>query len=289
MEKRISIIGGDLRIVYLVELWINEGFKVYTYGLEESDSINNNSSINVCTNAQECMESSNLIISSIPFSKDNIFVNSCFSRNNIRIDEITKYIENKTFIAGNISNKFYEQIENKNNVKVFDIMNSEEFAILNTISTAEGALKIAIEETNFTIHSSNVLILGFGKIGKVLAKILNAMGAKVFCEARKKEDLAWIETYGYEKVPLNELDKYLGKFDIVFNTIPNIVLDIAKLKLLKKEVLIIDLASKPGGVDREAANNLNLKTIWALALPGKIAPKSAAQIIKKTIENELFL
>jgi dipicolinate synthase subunit A len=67
-----------------------------------------------------------------------------------------------------------------------------------------------------------------------------------------------------------------------------VILDRSKLELLNKEVLIIDLASKPGGVDRDAANDLRIKTIWALALPGKVAPQSAAQIIKHTIEHELL-
>lgn len=288
MDKKISFIGGDLRSVYLAEIWANEGFNVYTYGLEKANNLNKNAFVKMCTTFEECIKESQLILSSIPFSKDDIFINSEFSKNKIRIDEIAKNIEDKIFVAGNISKKFYDLIENKNNIKVFDVMNSEELAILNSISTAEGAIKIAIEETNITIHGSNILILGFGRIGKVLAKILNGMGAKVYCEARKQEDLAWIEAYGYEKVPLKELDKHLEKFDIVFNTIPYIVLDKTKLELLKKEVLIVDLASKPGGVDRDAANNLDLRTIWALALPGKIAPKSAAQIIKKTIEHELF-
>ena len=288
MEKNISIIGGDLRNVYLAELWANEGFEIYTYGLENTNYLNNKSLIKKCMTLEECIQESKIIISAIPLSKDDIFVNSVFSKKKIKIDEMLKYIENKTFIAGNITKKIYELIQNKKETECFDVMKSEQLAILNSISTAEGAVKIAIEETVQTIHGSNILILGFGRIGKVLAKILSGMGAKIFCEARKQEDLAWIETYGYEPVALENLNKYINMFDIVFNTIPYIVLDRSKLLLMKKEILIIDLASKPGGVDRVEAEKLNLKTIWALALPGKTAPKSAAQIIKRTIECELF-
>lgn len=287
MEKKVSIIGGDLRLVYLASLWKMDGFDVYTYGLENSKELQNNLSINKCHSLEECIKSSNLIISSIPFSQDNIYVKASFSENKIKLEDIAKYIENKVFVAGAIPQEFYKLVENKNNVKILDLMKCEELAVLNSISTAEGAVKIAIEETDITIHGSNILILGFGRIGKVLAKILTGMGANIFCEARRQEDLAWIETYGYKKVPLKELDKNLEKYDIVFNTIPNIILDKKKLKLLKRETLIIDLASKPGGIDIEAAKELNLKVIWALAIPGKIAPKSAAQIIKQTIEHEL--
>lgn len=285
MEKKISIIGGDLRLVYLAELFQMENLEVYTYGLERSNKLQNNKLINKCNTLEECMQSSNLVISSIPFSQDNIYVKESYSENKIMLEEVASYIDNKTFIAGSIPQEFYRLIENKS-VKILDLMKSEELAILNSISTAEGAIKVAIEEKDTTIHGSNILILGFGRIGKVLAKMLSGMEANLYCEARKQEDLAWIETYGYKKVPLNELDKSLSNYDIVFNTIPSIILDKEKLKLLKKETLIIDLASKPGGVDMEAAKDLNLKAIWATSLPGKVAPKSAAQIIKQTIEHE---
>ena len=269
MNKNISIIGGDLRTVYLVKLLKNEGFLLYTYGIEKADLNSDYLNITKCENLKQCIESSNFIISAIPFSKDNIYVNTGFSNNKIRIDEIAKIIDNKTFIAGNIPNIFYQSIENKHNTEIIDIMDSEELAILNSISTAEGAIKIAIENTNFTIHGSNVLILGFGRIGKVLAKMLDGIGAKVFCEARKKEDLAWIEAYRYNKVNLTELENNLGIYDIIFNTIPYEILNKNKLKLLKKEVLVIDLASKPGGVDKKCAEEMKIKVIWALGLPRK--------------------
>lgn len=292
MVKSVSIIGGDLRLVFLAKLWQTKDVKVYTYGLENSilfqNDINLNQFENIekCETIKQCVQSSNIIISSMPFSKDNIFVNGVFSKSKIKIEEIAKYLENKTFIAGKISDEFYKLIKNKN-VKIIDLMKNEYLAILNSISTAEGAIKIAIEETNCTIHGSNILILGFGRIGKVLAKMLEGFGANIFCEARKKEDLAWIESFGYNKVPLENLNNNLENYDIIFNTIPNIILDEKKLRLLKKDAVIIDLASSPGGVDREASELLGIKTIWALALPGKLAPKSAAEIIKQTIEKEL--
>lgn len=285
MKKNVSIIGGDLRLILLAKLFKEEGVNCYTYGLEKADILEN-VNIEKCESLKKCIEKSNLIISSIPFSKDNNFVNGTYNENKIKIEDIARHLENKTFIAGKIPEKFYEITKTKN-VKIIDLLKSEEFAILNSISTVEGAIKVAIEETDYTIHGSNILILGFGRIGKMLAKVLTGMEAKVFCEARKKEDLAWIEAYGYEKIPLQNLSDSLKKYDIIFNTIPYVILDEEKLKLLKKEVLIIDLASSPGGIDRKTSELLGIKTKWLLALPGKVAPKSAAEIIKQTIENEL--
>ena len=165
-------------------------------------------------------------------------------------------------------------------------MQNEPLTIANAISTAEGALQIAMEETDITIHNSKILILGFGRIGKILAKDLSVLGAEVTCEARKEEDIAWIKAYGYELLTLNELNKncdVLDKFDIIFNTIPHLILDEEKLKKVNKNALIIDLASKPGGVDFEMCGKLKIKNKWALALPGKVAPVTSAKHIKEEI------
>lgn len=279
MNENISIIGGDLRIAYLAKLFQEDKKNVYTFGLENSEIIKN-SSVIICKTLEECINYSDIIISGIPFSKDNIYVNTVFTNNKIEIIEIAKNLNNKTFLAGKIPKSFYDQAKN---AKIIDIIENEKMAILNSISTAEGAIKIAIEETDFTLYGSNILIMGFGRIGKILAKTLSSFGANIYCEARKEQDLTWIEALGYNKVELKNLDKTLGKYDIIFNTIPHIILDKQKINYVKKDAVIIDLASNPGGVDKDACDLLGIKTIQALSIPGKIAPKSAAEIIKNII------
>ena len=162
--------------------------------------------------------------------------------------------------------------------------------MLNAIPTAEGAIQIAMEKSKITLHGSKCLILGFGRIGKILAKMLIGIGADVYCEARKHSDIAWIKSYGYNAIDLTELDTYLNDFDFIFNTIPHLILDKDKLSLINKECVFIDLASKPGGIDFDEAKNLELQTEWALALPGKVAPRTSAnyiyQIIKSIIKNK---
>lgn len=286
MEKQVSVIGGDLRIVYLVQMLVEDGFNVYTYGLEKAENLQELKNVFICKNEEECIKKSKLVISSIPFCKDEGFIKAPFSDKDILIDNVTKWLNNKVFVAGSIPKEFYK-LQKEINLKVIDLIECEELAILNSISTAEGAIQIAMEETNFTLHGSDILILGFGRIGKVLAKMLQGIGANVYCEARKNEDLAWIKTYGYKEVPLSKLDENLSNKDIIINTIPSIVLDENRLKLLDKNSLIMDLASKPGGVDQLAAAKQGIKVIWALALPGKVAPYSAAKCIKQTIYNEI--
>ena len=153
------------------------------------------------------------------------------------------------------------------------------------ISTAEGAIQIAINETPKNLHGNNVLVLGFGRIGKILSKMLDGIGSKVACEARKTTDLAWIKAYGYEPINLIELKQNLSRFDIIINTIPFVVLDKEMLQEVKKDALIIDLASNPGGVDKKAVKELGIKFNWALSLPGKVSPLTSAEFMKETLIN----
>ena len=117
--------------------------------------------------------------------------------------------------------------------------------------------------------------------------MLCGIGAKVTVSARKRKDLAQISAFGYEGVPIWELHDYIGKFDIIFNTVPSMILDRDLLTKVHRHCLIIDLASKPGGVDFAAAHEAGLKTVHALSLPGKVAPDTAGDIIKDTILNIL--
>ena len=287
MENNVvGVIGGDLRIINLAKMLANDNYKVYTYALEKVDVLDKDKNIIKCSSIKELISKCKIILGPIPLSKNNIEINTPFSNNIIKIEEIIQNIKekNRTFIAGNIKKEIAESMKDKS-IQVIDILEREELTILNAISTAEGAIQIAMEETQKTIHDSKILILGFGRIGKVLAKMLNGIGAKVYCTARKEKDLAWIKAYNYNQINLKNISENLEKYDIIINTIPILILDQEKIKLLKKDCLLIDLASSPGGIDIEFAKQEKIKAIWALALPGKVAPYSSAEYIKQTLYN----
>lgn len=286
MSVKFSIIGGDLRIIELSKMLARDGNKLYVYGLEKVEELKDDENIIMCRNLQKAVKNSDIIIGPIPFSSNGKEINTPSSDNKILIEELMQYINAKTLIAGSVASEVYD-MASKENVEIIDIMKKEELAVLNAISTAEGAIEIAMANTNRIIHGSKVLILGFGRIGKVLAKKLEGLSAKVTCAARKNEDLAWIKSYGYEKININEIGKELSEYDIIINTVPQLILDEENIKYIKDDCLLIDLASKPGGVDQKATDERNLKFIWALALPGKVAPITSAEFIKETIYNIL--
>lgn len=287
MDKNIGILGGDLRIINLAKMFANDGHNVYTYGLEKADFSKDN--IIRCKAFTEFSERCNVIISAIPFSKDGVCINSPFSNIEITVEETLQKLKDKELIAGAISDKI-KALANENKIDIIDLMQIESFTIMNIIPTVEGAIQVAMENTDFTMYNSNCLVLGFGRIGKLLCKRLKEFGATVYCMARKEKDLAWIKTLGYNEVYIENLEENLENKDIIFNTVPSIVLYDSKLKILKEKSAkcsIIELASKPGGVDLEGAKKYGTKIINAQGLPGKVAPYSAAEYIKETLEKIL--
>lgn len=278
----ISIVGGDLRIIRLAEMYAQEGKNVYIYGLEKYFLESNLPNIELCQSLKEAVINSDIVISGMPFSKDGENVNSPFSSSQIKIKDLKNELNNKTFIAGEIPKDFYDE-----EIKNVDLLQIDELTILNAIPTVEGAIKIAIEAREETIHESNVLICGFGRIGKILCNRFKALGANVYCAARKDTDLAWIREKRYFPLRYVELCDYAPKFNIVINTVPTIIIKEKELDCLNKDVLIIDVASAPGGIDKEYAEKKKIKVITALGIPGKEMPKTAASYIKKIIDEKI--
>lgn len=286
MSTNFAIIGGDLRIIKLAVMLAEEGNTVYTYGLEKAEELKDKKNIIFCEKLKQAIENTEIVIGPIPFSSNGKQINSPFSDSTISIREFMHMINAKILIAGSILPEIYD-LANDEYVEIIDIMKREELAVLNTISTAEGAIEIAISNTNRIIHGSEVLILGFGRIGKVLARKMAGLSAKVTCAARKDEDFAWIKAYGHRATNINTLGEGLTKYNIIINTVPHLVLTKERLQYVKDDCLLIDLASNPGGIDKKTVKDRELKLVWALALPGKVAPVTTAEFIKDTIYNIL--
>ena len=286
MKHKFLVLGGDLRSIKLAEMLSDDDNKVYSYGLEESQDIIDNNSIEKVNSLKLGVEKAQIIIAPVPFSSNGENINTPFSKEKIMIEELLKSNKNKIFIGGAIKNDVKEKL-NEKYLDVIDVMEREELAILNTIATAEGTIEVAINNTDKILQGARVLILGFGRVAKIVANKFSMLAANVTCSARKVSDLAWIKAYGYNAININEMIYELKDFDIIINTVPQVIIGERELKHMNSEVLLIDLASQPGGIDGKIAVNMGLKYIWALSLPGKVAPYSTAKFIKETIYNVL--
>lgn len=279
MDKiRFAVVGGDQRSIKLSELLLNDGHRVEVFGFDKVLNEDTNKSL------IQVINDADVVIGPLPLSNDGETLNAPFNSKDIQLKELINSITSKQiFIGGKIDKDI--SITEEKDVKIIDYFEREEMQILNAIPTAEGAIQLAMEKLPITVCNSNVLVLGFGRIGKVLSKMLYGIGANTYVAVRKYSDIAWLKSYGYKPVLFKELDMHLPKMDIIFNTIPSEVLNKERLEIIKKDCLTIDLASKPGGVDFKAAEMLGLRVEWALALPGKVAPITAATVIKETVYN----
>lgn len=283
MQKtKYLIIGGDKRSVYVAELLKKEYHRVEIVGFDKNYTKNNNA------NLSQMMADTDVILCGIPLATAGGLVNMPFSGDSLSVQTLIDMIPfNALFVAGKIEKDVRETLQNKG-IAYVDLLDREEMAVLNAIPAAEGAVESIMRSIPRTIHNSRILILGYGRIGKVLARFLAGFGADVWVEARNYADLSWIEAYGYKPVHLQDLERYVTDMNVIVNTVPHPLITADILNKIRPDCFLLDLASHPGGIDFDHAKKLGFKTEWALSLPGKVAPLTAAEVIKKTIDNVML-
>ena len=274
-DKTFGVLGGDKRSYYLAKALKDDGYKVRLWGFDKLGAMD-------CEIAS-ALDSDIIILPVIPFSEDENVV-SPYSNGNLNLKEYEDTLKDKIIFTG-IKEKFLSAFPSLEN-RVSSYSDREEFAVKNAVPTAEGAIEQALKHSDITINGSKVLVCGYGRIGKVLSEMLRGMGADVTVSARKQSDLAWIKLNGFAGIKTGDFTE-INSYNFIFNTIPSLILSEDVLRELSKDTLIIDLASLPGGVDFAYAEKCGIKAIHALSLPGKIAPKSAGEIIESTILNIL--
>lgn len=282
---QIAVIGGDLRQAHLANKLAQDGFVVSAFCLEKDVYLGDG--IQLGENAKKVIGTSDVIILPLPVTTDKVTVNAPFSEHKLSVREVLTSAKKGALILGGMIDIDMHTKGEQLGLTLIDYLEREELAVMNAVPTSEGAIAIAMRERASTIFGSTCMITGYGRISKVLAHMLFAMGARVIVAARKHSDLAWAKINGCVAIPISKIKDYTSQVDILFNTVPAMILDEEILSSLNHDCLVIDLASKPGGVDFEMAKNLQIKTIWALSLPGKVAPISAAEMIKDTVLNIL--
>ncbi len=279
----VLILGGDTRYVEVIDAFADKGASVYVAGYDHlalSSSIHKTSVKNVNFSKMDA------IILPVAGTDTSGNIEATFSDEIFMLtEELLAQTPKHCTIYTGTANSYLEKLAQTTNRKLVKLFARDDIAIMNSIPTAEATLKIAIEETDETIHRSNVTVLGFGRVGITVARLFGVVGANVYVAARKPADIARITEMGLKAVSFNEIDKIIGKMDITINTVPHHVLDAKRIATMKKNSLIIDLASKPGGTDFSAAKQEGVHAIHALGLPGKTAAKTAGKIIANVLTD----
>jgi len=279
-----AVIGGDMRSVRLAELLCEDGHIVNVFALDKMRSIEGAVQ---CATAKKAADDATCVVLPLPLASREGMLSATLSTGLHTVREVLSALNTTQIILAGRVDTASQEAADAFGLEVIDYMDREELAVSNAVAAVEGAVKILIEESPITLWRSRCLIIGFGRIGKLLAHRLRGFGAYVTCSARKASDLAWIHTYGYETLETNALEGTLGAFDFIVNTAPARVLGESLLREVRPDALCLDLASKPGGMDFEAAGKLGVKALWALSLPGEVAPVTSGAIIRDTIYNIL--
>ena len=280
-DIKIGFVGGDMRQIFCASKLAENGFEIALYGFDKYMA-----DVGLCTrcdNPEDAIETAEVVVLPMPSTLDGLFVNSPLTDKCIKVCEIIEKAKNCKLLLYGGNNPKIEGLAKEKGIPVYDYYKREDYKILNACPTAEGALAIAINEMPKTIFGSTCLVIGYGRIGKILCNNLKSLGASVYASARKSEDIAWAKISGYKAIETSSISKILPKCDLILNTVPKTILDENNLKGIRRDALIIDLASKPGGIDFKPAKEMGLNVVWALSLPGKTAPVTAGHILADTI------
>jgi S-adenosyl-L-homocysteine hydrolase, NAD binding domain len=272
MEKTIAVLGGDRRMALLARLLAEDGHPVRTWGL---------AAFGMEDTALEEAAQADRVVLPVPLSRGKNL--NCTAAALPLCGLFALLRPEQRLYAGGVKAADREAAA-EFGLTLTDYLSREELAVRNGVPTAEGAIEAAMAATDVTLCGTPCLVIGFGRIGKLLAHRLRGLGAEVTVSARRLDDLAWIDAFGYRGLRTNRLAGRLGSFRVVFNTVPHIVLTEELLRELPRECVLLELASQPG-FDRAAAEARGLKCIAAPGLPGRAAPETAARAIKLTLEK----
>ncbi len=260
--KTILIIGGDDRLLVTEKQLIRQGFRVGTLGLKAEE--------------HGSFAESDVYLLPVPSTRDGKHVFAPLTGAVIPLAAVTQAAGDRLVLGCNC---------NLNVANYIDYGSLDGYSLLNAVPTAEGAIKLAIENTDFTLWKSRVLVIGYGRVGKILADRLRALGCSVTVSARKSGDLCLADALHYDYVRTEDLNRTPLDYDIVFNTVDHLVLDEQTLRESRIS-LMIELASK-NGFDMETAKACGIKAIKAPGLPGKVAPVTAGKILSQTVTEIL--
>jgi dipicolinate synthase subunit A len=283
---QIAVIGGDNRQLEMIRIFsdYDASIQLIGYDFVESEWSGVTHS-KLHSEDYHCVDAIVLPVAGIQQDGgvESIFTDEKMILSLKHFQQLAKNTRVFTGIASNMLRQWCEHAE----LKLIELLDRDDVAIYNSIPTVEGAIMLAIQQTDFTIHGSNCVVLGLGRVGLSMAKALKGLGAHVEVGVRRNEHYARAYELGLAPFYMNELETVIKHADIIFNTVPALILTADVIVQLPKSALIIDLASKPGGTDFRFADKRGIKSILALGLPGKVAAKTAGRILANVIVEHL--
>ena len=284
IQATLAVLGGDKRQISMIRELIGYSYQLRLWGVEGMDSFEDTE----CADWHDALAGADAVVLPLPATLDGvrIYAPGVPECERVRLDVLFREMEGMLLLGGRLSEelKRYAAVYAIECVDYFDF---EPLQLKNALATAEGAISIAMKELSVTIADTPMAVIGYGRIGEVLAERLHGLRADVTVFARREEVLTRAELVGLRTVRLTE-DALLHidpRFRVIFNTVPERLFCERVTQVIDKDCLFIDLASAPGGIDHNCAQKLPFRVIWATALPGKYAPMSAGKYIAQAIKS----
>ncbi len=174
-----------------------------------------------------------------------------------------------------------------NDRKYADINKFEEFTSMNAIPSAEGAIFEAMKASDIPLFDSKTLVMGFGRIGKIIADRMKSFCSNITVAARNPKDRFSAVAQGMRSVDFTALYDEINDYDFIFQTVPHLVLTD---KLLQKtRGIIIELSSKCAGTDYSFATVNKNRLLYCPAIPEKYSKDFAAKVFTDSVKSILEL
>lgn len=283
-KRRIAVLGGDRRMAEVVRQFLAAGASVRVCGAppEAIDGAE------VASTAREALQGAEVIVLPVQGSTPEGRVFTVEGAPNPILDRAAlSGVSQGALLFTGIGNPAIRSLCAEAAIPCIEYRESDEFAIWNSIPSAEGALQMAMEASPLTLFGSRAIVLGFGRTGRSIALLLRGLFAEVVVAARKESDLARIWASGYRYLPIERLAEGAQTADFIFNTVPAPVVTADVIEHLPTHGVIIDVASAPGGTDFAAAARIGRTAKLAPGLPGIVAPVTAGRIIAEMISRRL--
>ncbi len=281
MKDKIAVLGGALREKVVAARLQEEGFPVSVCAVEGMNDI---AEATVC----DCVKDANVLILPVASNDESgkIFAPATAESLYFGEEEMRLLAEDAVIYCG-VASLMLKTAAKRLNHKLIEVMDLDEVAVPNGALTAEGTLYLAMARFPVSVSELNVAVFGYGRVGKATAQLFRALKAKVVVFSRNKKEIAEGRGRHIDMRFYNGVPAVLAKADLVINTVPAIIVNEQMMRHMSKDVLLIDLAAAPGGVDTKAANEKGLEVLNAPGIPGKYAPISAGQILADFFVKEL--
>lgn len=256
----IGILIADERQVYMARLLEEKGYTVVTWDLREGPM----------PRGTEKLWCAGGLILPVPVSRitDQERLEQCLIAHRYDIQ----------LCIGGAFSKSLRALLDEYGIPWLDVLEESGVAMKNAIATAEGCIAELSQLMPVNIEDANIIVMGFGNCGKPIAEKLYCMGAHVSIVARSERALSMAHYFGFLDYPMDAVIPF-DEADAVINTIPALVITKKEIDALKKDAVVLDIASAPGGCDGAYCKEKGVPYKLALGLPGIYCPKTSAQIL----------